>query len=644
MQFKHPELLYALLLLIIPILIHLFQLRKFKKVAFTNVAFLQKVNIQTRKSNWIKKWLVLLSRLGVFTMLILAFAQPYSTTTETATKEKETVIYLDNSFSMQAKGPSGQLLKQAIQDLIINIPEDQAFTLITNTDVYKDITIKNGRNELLMIPYVTTQLVPEAITLKAKREFSTNPATEKRLILISDFQEQDAPTFQNTTAMNSFLVPLRPVVQNNIVLDSVYVAERSANSISLDVVISAAELQKDNIPVSLYDGEQLVAKATISLEENLEATTRFEIDANTIFEGRIAIEDPLLKFDNSLYFNLNTTKPIRVLAINEGPSDYLSRVYAQPEFSLDQVLFNDLDYSILSQYDLVVLNEVVAPTIALASALSAIQEQGGSLLVIPGTESTVAQYRLFLERLQGIQIDALNTDPKLLTTINYDHPLYNRVFEDRIQNFQYPSVTTYFEGLSGDPILQLEDGNAFLSVQNRMYIVAGALNLQNTNLTNAPLIVPTLYNIGAQSKVILQLYYTIGQVNTYDTSISLTDDTVLKLKGTTPATDEEQIPLQQSFGNRVSITTTDQPAINGSYTINYRDSIIDQVSYNYDRRESQLRYQQLNAGERISIQNSIESLFDDFKQADTVNSLWKWFIIFALLFLLIEVVLLKFLK
>jgi len=545
---------------------------------------------------------------------------------------------------MQAKGPSGQLLKQAIQDLIINIPEDQAFTLITNTDVYKDITIKNGRNELLMIPYVTTQLVPEAITLKAKREFSTNPATEKRLILISDFQEQDAPTFQNTTAMNSFLVPLRPVVQNNIVLDSVYVAERSANSISLDVVISAAELQKDNIPVSLYDGEQLVAKATISLEENLEATTRFEIDANTIFEGRIAIEDPLLKFDNSLYFNLNTTKPIRVLAINEGPSDYLSRVYAQPEFSLDQVLFNDLDYSILSQYDLVVLNEVVAPTIALASALSAIQEQGGSLLVIPGTESTVAQYRLFLERLQGIQIDALNTDPKLLTTINYDHPLYNRVFEDRIQNFQYPSVTTYFEGLSGDPILQLEDGNAFLSVQNRMYIVAGALNLQNTNLTNAPLIVPTLYNIGAQSKVIPQLYYTIGQVNTYDTSISLTDDTVLKLKGTTPATDEEQIPLQQSFGNRVSITTTDQPAINGSYTINYRDSIIDQVSYNYDRRESQLRYQQLNAGERISIQNSIESLFDDFKQADTVNSLWKWFIIFALLFLLIEVVLLKFLK
>jgi len=644
MQFKHPELLYALLLLIIPILIHLFQLRKFKKVAFTNVAFLQKVNIQTRKSNWIKKWLVLLSRLVIFTMLILAFAQPYATTTTTATKEKETVIYLDNSFSMQAKGPSGQLLKQAIQDLIINIPEDQVFTLITNTDVYKDITIKNSRNDLLTIPYVTTQLVPEAITLKAKKEFSTSAATEKRLILISDFQEQDAPAFQPVADVSSFLVPLRPVVQNNIVLDSVYVIERNVNSISLDVAISAAELQKNNIPVSLYNGDQLMAKATVSLEENLKATTRFEIDATTVFEGRIAIEDPLLKFDNSLYFNLNTTKPIRVLAINESSSDYLSRVYTQPEFSLDQVLFKDLDYSILPQYDLIILNEVIAPTIALANTLAAMQQQGGSLLVIPNAESSLAQYRLFLERLQGIQIGKRNTEPGLLTTINYDHPLYNRVFEERIQNFQYPSVTSYFEGLSGDPILQLEDGNTFLSVQERIYVAAGALNLQNTNLTNAPLIVPTLYNIGAQSKVLPQLYYTIGQVNTYDASISLTDDTVLKLKGTSADTEGEQIPLQQSFGNRVSITTTDQPAINGSYSINYSDSIVDQVSYNYDRRESQLRYQQLSAGEGINVQNSIESLFDDFKQADTINSLWKWFIIFALLFLIIEVVLLKFLK
>ena len=78
MQFKHPELLYALFALLIPIIVHLFQLRKFQKEAFTNVAFLKEVTLQTRNSSVIKKWLTLLTRLLILAALILAFAQPYT--------------------------------------------------------------------------------------------------------------------------------------------------------------------------------------------------------------------------------------------------------------------------------------------------------------------------------------------------------------------------------------------------------------------------------------------------------------------------------------------------------------------------------------------------------------------------------------
>ena len=95
MQFRHPELLYGLLLLLIPIIVHLFQLRKFKKEQFTNVAFLKKLDLQTRKSNSIKKWLVLLTRMGIIAMAVLAFAQPFLTNSNTATQEKENLIYLD---------------------------------------------------------------------------------------------------------------------------------------------------------------------------------------------------------------------------------------------------------------------------------------------------------------------------------------------------------------------------------------------------------------------------------------------------------------------------------------------------------------------------------------------------------------------
>ena len=124
MQFKHPELLYALLLLIIPILIHLFQLRRFQKVEFTNVQFLKNIVIQTRKSSQLKKWLTLITRLCLLAFIILEFAQPFTSKSDAFNSELENVIYLDNSFSMQAKGNKGELLKRAVQDLLESIDED----------------------------------------------------------------------------------------------------------------------------------------------------------------------------------------------------------------------------------------------------------------------------------------------------------------------------------------------------------------------------------------------------------------------------------------------------------------------------------------------------------------------------------------
>ena len=101
MQFNHPEILALLLVLIIPILIHLFQLQRFKKEAFTNVKFLRQIELESRKSSRIKKLLILASRLLALTCLILAFAQPVMKKTD-GQENRKTIIYLDNSLSMQA--------------------------------------------------------------------------------------------------------------------------------------------------------------------------------------------------------------------------------------------------------------------------------------------------------------------------------------------------------------------------------------------------------------------------------------------------------------------------------------------------------------------------------------------------------------
>ena len=643
MQFKHPELLYALFLLIIPILVHLFQLRKFQKEAFTNVAFLKQISIQTRKSNTIKKWLVLFTRLGIIAMMVLAFAQPFFTQSDTATKEKETVIYLDNSFSMQAKGPSGQLFRQALQDLIVNIPEEETFTLLTNTETYKDISIKNTRNNLLKLGYAAEQLTPSAIALKAQKEFSSNPATEKQLIVISDFQDKGQQQNISLEDVSLHYVQLRPVIENNIAIDSVYPTQSETNKLSLVATLSTQERRETNVPISLYNGEQLIAKATASFNEATETEVEFDIDTQTDFNGRLTIEDPLLPFDNTLYFNNNTVQAIKVLSINEGEQDFLSRIYTTPEFAYTAANHTTLDYSKIPDYNFIILNEVKVPSHALVNALATFVSNGGSVVCILNETGEASNYTTLLSRLGGLQIGELGSDGRLVTSINYDHPLYRNVFDNRIQNFQYPSVSNRFVVNNGESILNFEDGSAFITGKEKVYIITGGLNISNSNFQNSPLIVPTLYNMAKQSLSLPTLYFTNGVSNTYDIPAVVQEDGILSLANIeTP--DKTQIPLQRTFGNKVSITTQEQPENAGIYNVLHKDSILQQISYNYGRDESVLRYQNIQATEGVSYNTSVVTLFDTLKEANSIQSLWKWFVIFALVFLLLEMLILKFFK
>ena len=183
MQFQHPEILYFLFLLVIPILVHLFQLRKFKTEYFTNVKFLKELVVQTRKSSKIKKYLLLATRLLLLTALILAFAKPFFVTKDHKDAKNELYIVLDNSFSMQAKGQKGELLKRAVQDLLENTPEGANFSLLTCTDNYWNTDIKSIQKELQNLKYSTTPFQLESILSKIKAHKS---AFRKDIVVITD--------------------------------------------------------------------------------------------------------------------------------------------------------------------------------------------------------------------------------------------------------------------------------------------------------------------------------------------------------------------------------------------------------------------------------------------------------------------------
>ena len=254
MQFIYPELLWALLLLLIPILVHLFQLRRYRKTPFTNVKFLKKVASQSRRSNTLKKWLLLLTRMALIAALVFAFAQPFFAE-KSALKKKELVIYLDDSFSMQAKADGNTLLENAVQGLIRSASNVDVFSLFTNEKVYENTDMTDIKNDLLGLDYTIKPLNLKEITLKGKTYFSASTDNEKHLIIISDFQGNLGSTpLDSTDQIQYHLVQQRPDENRNISIDSLFVSDDNSDNIEISAMLSSHG-QNENTPVSLYNAE-----------------------------------------------------------------------------------------------------------------------------------------------------------------------------------------------------------------------------------------------------------------------------------------------------------------------------------------------------------------------------------------------------
>lgn len=641
MQFKHPELLYALFLLIVPILIHLFQLRRFQKVQFTNVKFLKAVKLQTRKSSQLKKWLTLLTRMLLLACAIIAFAQPFIPNTEDFNEAQETVVYLDNSYSMQATGKNGSLLNEAIQDMIDNFPEDEKISLFTNTQTFRNTSLKALKNDLIQLEHSPTQLNYDALFIKGKELFSKDKSSSKNLILISDFQQKDNPvTFETDSTINLKLVQPKSALVSNVSIDSVYVANSNSETLDLNVKLSNQGETIENTTVSLFNDDVLLAKNAVDINENSEAT--FSVSNNAVINGKLVIEDTGLQYDNSFYFNINSKPKIKVLAINENTNDnFLKRIYTDDEFEYNSFKINNLNFNIIPDQNLIVLNELESISDALRTALVSFKDDGGNILIIPSSKSTLNTYKHLFKNLNLSSLGKTNNQQKRITTINYNHPLLANAFYSKVSNFQYPKVeTSYSFSSNANSVLSYEDGNAFLVGSDGIYAFSSALNDDNSNFKNSPLIVPVLYNIGKQSLKLPQLYYSIGQPNTIAINAVLGQDDILTL-----GTDENTvIPLQKTYSKTVVLETTDYPVNAGIFNVKNESKILQNLSFNYNRTESDLNYLDLKRNTNVSVNESLATTINDIKSSSTINALWKWFVIFALVFLIIEILLLKYLK
>ncbi len=331
MSFVYPSFLLALLALSIPVIIHLFNFRRFKTIYFTNVRFLKNVQEETATRNRLKQLLILISRLLALAFLIFAFAQPFIPAKNQAAKStsKAVSIYVDNSFSMEASYNDMRLLDLAkikAGEIVNGYTINDQFHLITNDFEATHQRLLSKDEILKMIREVDVS--PEVRNMdqvfnRQKDILGRIQHEQKIVYMLSDFQKNIAD-IQNDTSYKINFVLLQSQSQRNIGIDSAWFTTpvQMINQ-QLHLCISVknyADQPVENVVVTVKLNDQIKALSNVAIDANstVTDTLSFIVNEPGSQSGEISVIDYPVTFDDIFYFSFQPVSKLPVLSINGG--------------------------------------------------------------------------------------------------------------------------------------------------------------------------------------------------------------------------------------------------------------------------------------------------------------------------------------
>ncbi len=564
MSFIYPQFLYGLLALGIPIIIHLFNFRRTKKIYFSNTLFLKNVKEATTSKLKVKHLLILLARLLFVFFLVLTFAQPILPNKNKAGAGAESnnlvYLYLDNSLSMSSElGSNMRGIDQGVNYIeeIINLyPKNTAFKLLTNEFGSFSRVPKSGTELQEMIAEVNLtgiarsmdEVVSKIQSDEASGLSGATEASRADVYLISDFQRSTTGSLESITTDTThriYVAPIRSSFTSNVFVDSVYLANpfmlaEEANELTV-VLRNDGEKAVEDQSVRLLVNDQQVASASLNLEAyavgSLEFTLNFPLKKNN--RCQIVFEDYPVTFDNEFYFSLNLGDRIRVLEIT--PSQAFSRtsaigkVYANEKvFDFQSFGISNLDYTLIENTDLLVLNELgnssEASNLAVTPYIRDFLASGGHMLYIPPASGNL----VFLKEATGNSNltanrinagDSVGRRENTLSNPDFANPFFANMFEGETGNFEMPFAVRYLDqNLRGEPLLRYKTGEPYLlslsrsflrtetAASNPVYVFSTPLRTEFTNLYRHAIFVPIMYRLASMSKSLNnKLYYYVDE-------------------------------------------------------------------------------------------------------------------------------------
>ncbi|HOX76813.1 MAG TPA: BatA domain-containing protein [Bacteroidales bacterium] len=687
MSFLYPYMLWGLAAVSIPVIIHLFNFRQFRKVYFTNVRFLDELKQQTRRQSQLRHLLVMISRMLAIASLVLAFARPYIPVEKEMTPPQavnQVSIYIDNSFSMEALSSAGPLLevaRNAAREIAAGYKSTDRFMLTVNEFEGRHQRWVNRDEFLQMIGEIVPTPAVRTLSEVIRRQQNSLTGSHGESVtsyLISDFQTSmaDLENVKPDSLNPLFLVPLQAVRSENLYIDScwfvspVHQIDQGVKLVARVVNDSRTDYEKVPLKLSVNGLQKAVASFDITAGTNYDVEIPFTNHEPGIQLGIVEITDYPVVFDDQMFIVYNVAGSIPVLAINGNQeSPFLNSLFGKdPEFGFVNNPLGNIDYNRLREFELIILNEVENLSTGLIQELTIYLENGGSLLIIPSEKLDIGSYTDFLQSVNVNFYGEFTRELTRVTEIDRDNPVFADVFERNVASerggntMDLPEVRSFFPVTRNArtaqvPVMTMQNGKPFLTMEKAgkglVYLLAVPLAESSGNFARHAIFVPALYRIALLSAASDPLYFVIGRDNRVSMSNPmLSGDYVLRIVSS--GGDYEFIPGMQTQNNLFNILINNQIRSAGHYFVRKGEEDIKGLGFNYDRNESVMEFSGAEELNRMIdkygfsrmrvISEDGKPLAESVKDMNQGTVLWRLFIILALVFLAFEIVLLRYWK
>lgn len=676
MNFLFPNFLYALFALIIPIIIHLFNFQKFKVVYFSNFQFLQNINMQTKKHSNIKKWLILIIRMLFFSALVIVFARPITKSNNISSFKKNNVaIFIDNSYSMENIGENNSLINQAKQTAsqIVNYHSHNDNYYIFTSELIPEQFRNINKDECdLIFDNIKISNISERISnivSKIGQSFMNSVEVNNKIFIISDFQKQlfDIENFKIDSNISLFLIPLENKKAENIYIDTCWLDNpiiRAKENISLKAkIVNSSSQDLKTIPISLNINNVDIASTVVDIKSNSYSiiSLNFIINNSGSQKGFIKVVDNgRINFDDKLFLSFEIKNSINILEIYEQSSNkYLKSLFETDSvFNFTSNNSKNINYSLLNNQNLIILSDLSNIETGLENELKKYSQNGGNICFVINKNIDENSINRYLKRNINCELLKLDTAKLYIEKVNFLNKMFTNVFNETTENINLPFIKKHF------PITNTENFEKLFSLNNRsivfgstkynnsnFYLLSFGLDDEYGNFHKHPLFVPTFLNMALLNNIESKLFYKIG------------DNNIIKIKNQNNAKDNifsiknvdnnfEFIPQILKSYNDVFLIDNNQKINSGIYDILYKKQVIESIAYNDNRNESNLTYyskeqlseliKKMNL-KNISIIDYKENINKDAFNQINENIFLKLFILIALLLLLSEILIIRFL-